>query len=405
MEPKSNEELYRMIEHTIKIKSLNLFNKESSTEELLEELGTYFRELEYQNDELRHTQTLLENTKAEFIDLFESAPVGYVIYDSDYRILNLNKYFENLTKKTRNQLNGEKITNLISEDSQDIYYFHIRELEKTKENVTCEISIKQNGILIPIRIESNIKIQNGVEHYMSAVTNITNEKKVELELKKSHEELKRFAAHIQTVREDERVLLARDIHDDLGQILIAMKIDLGLLKQSALKSIHSDDIKDVAIKFDNLKEMLNKTLLSARRIMTELRPEVLDMVGFSEALNQHLNSFSERYSIKTNFENNVKDIKINSQKSVALYRIAQESLNNIAKHAKASLVNVYISADQEFLTFKIEDNGIGFDVHEKKHIDSFGLLGIKERVLLLEGKLNISSTIGKGTKIEINMPY
>lgn len=404
MESIKNDDLYRLIDQTIRGNRIKSITKDTTTEELIEELGIYFRELEYQNEELRRTQVVLENTKAEFIDLFNSAPVGYIVYDSDLKIYNTNKYFENLCKKNHNQLKGEIITKLISEISQDAYYFHVRDLEKHKENISSEIYINQNGNNIPVRIDSNIKTFNGRKYYMSAVTNIIKEKTAEIELTKSHEDLKRFASHIQTVREDERVLLARDIHDDLGQILIAMKIDLGLLKNQAIKMVTLDDSEDLTNKFENLKEMLNRTLLSARRIMTELRPEVLDMIGFSEALNQHLKSFSERYSIKTNFENKAQEIKINSQQSVALYRIAQESLNNIAKHAKATNVFILIAIDNKKLVFEIKDDGIGFDVNEKKHFDSFGLLGIKERVLLLEGDLKITSTPGQGTQIQVKIP-
>ena len=243
-----------------------------------------------------------------------------------------------------------------------------------------------------------------ISHVIIQHSDISDRKAAEKALSETQEQLKKFAAHLQNIREDERSLLARDIHDDLGQILIAMKIDLGLLKQNILKVIPKKDYNEYKVKFEELYMLMDSTLKSARRIMTDLRPEVLDLLGLVETINQHLISYQERNKINCTFVNNSTGLKLNTQESVALYRIVQESLNNISKHAKATKVNIILDHLDGKLMLEITDNGVGFDTKDKKHMDSYGLLGMKERVFLLDGKLTINSQKGKGTTVKVVMP-
>ncbi|MEI6753709.1 MAG: PAS domain S-box protein [Paludibacter sp.] len=243
-----------------------------------------------------------------------------------------------------------------------------------------------------------------VSHVIIQHSDITDRKSAEQALSESQEQLKKFAAHLQNVREEERSNLAREIHDDLGQILIAMKIDLGLLKQSILKTLTQEESKKLENNFLELQKLVDNTLKSARRIMTDLRPEVLDLLGFIDTVTQYLKSFQERNKITCNFTNNTSDIQLTSQQSVALYRIVQESLNNISKHAKATVVNIILDQHGDNLSIEITDNGIGFDMSDPKKTDSYGLLGMKERVFLLNGELIINSELTKGTTIKVVMP-
>ncbi len=237
---------------------------------------------------------------------------------------------------------------------------------------------------------------------VSGLTLDITDRKISLQaLHESQEQLIKFAAHLQNIREEERSNLARDIHDDLGQILIAMKIDLGLLKQVALNNIQTTKYNDIKMKFEDLSILVDNTLKSARRIMTDLRPEVLDLLGLIETVKQHLKNFEERHKVSCQFINNTTTLQLNSQQSVALYRIVQEALNNISKHAKASVVKVVLDQKNENISLQISDNGQGFDMKDKKKTDSYGLLGIKERVVLLNGELEILSKPGNGTSIQV----
>jgi len=225
-----------------------------------------------------------------------------------------------------------------------------------------------------------------------------------IELAESQRQLKMYADHLQYVREEERLLLAREIHDELGQMLIALKIDMGMLKQYVLKRINEKYSDEVSGKFEGLSGLVDNTIHTVRKIMTELRSDVLDMLGFTDAVKQHLKGFQDRYKIQCEFENSGNDIQIDSQQSVALFRIIQEALNNVIKHANATEVKITVKQKEGTLLLEIKDNGIGFNEHDKKAPDSYGLIGMKERVSLLDGEFAIVSGKDIGTTIRITMP-
>jgi signal transduction histidine kinase len=230
-------------------------------------------------------------------------------------------------------------------------------------------------------------------------------KKTENALIESQEKLKKFAAHLQFVREEERISLAREIHDELGQILVAIKIELGILIQNVTNEKEEGCREEWLQRLLRLSGLVNDTIHSSRRIMTDLRPAMLDFLGFIEAGRQHLMKFGERFQIECNFINDLADIEIDMQKSVALFRILQESLNNVAKHAHASEVTVHIGRDKDSMFLEISDNGKGFDLGQMRRMDSYGVLGMMERALILEGEFNIYSTPGEGTKVRVDMPF
>ncbi|MBV5282673.1 MAG: PAS domain S-box protein [Paludibacter sp.] len=236
-------------------------------------------------------------------------------------------------------------------------------------------------------------------------TDITERKNAEVTLKNSQEQLKQFAAHLQNVREDERTGLAREIHDDLGQILVALKIDMGLLKNKVVKEFDGKMNSDVMIKFDNLVGLIDNTIKTTRRIMTGLRPEVLEMLGFIEAAKLYTKDFEERHKIRCVFESSITTLDVAPQQSVALFRILQEALTNVVRHAKATQVTVQLLIENNILIMEIVDNGIGFPKNHKVRNDSYGLIGMNERVFLLEGELIIEGRPGEGTIVRIEMPY
>jgi len=245
----------------------------------------------------------------------------------------------------------------------------------------------------------------GEAKVIAMVRNITMRKEVEEALRTSQEQLKKFAAHLQDVREEERVLLAREIHDELGQILIALKIDLGMLKQTVIRKSLDADKESTLAQFEQVFSLLDKTISTTRKIMTGLRPEVLEMIGFSEAVRLHILEFEERHHLKCIFKNSTSDLQLNSQQSVALFRILQEALTNIAKHADATLVTVDLSFQDGKIIMKIEDNGKGLDEKLTVKPDSYGLIGMRERVFLLNGELSITGKPGKGTCVSVEMAY
>ena len=270
-----------------------------------------------------------------------------------------------------------------------------------------EIEYEMNGkkinyhqMVFPINLNDEVVAVAGFN------IDITEKKRAQQALQESQEQLKSFAAHLQNIREEERIVLAREIHDELGQILVAMKIDLGMLGLKANKFIKEDASDEFMVQFQRLAGLVDNTIKTARRIMTDLRPEVLDLLGLIETIKTHIRIFSERHQVACVFETELTTLNIDTQRAVALFRILQESLNNIAKHAMATEVVVKLEkTDDSKILFEIKDNGLGFDLSMKKRNDSYGLIGMKERAFLLDGNLSITSAIGKGTTVKIVMPY
>jgi PAS domain S-box-containing protein len=273
------------------------------------------------------------------------------------------------------------------------------------EVVNVEVEYNVNGKMIPFQqIVFPIKSENQIHGIAGININISDRIKYQNELLDYQIQLKEFAAHLQTVREEERVDLAREIHDDLGQILVAIKFDLGMLGVKSKKFIRDEAVEEFSKQFKRLEGYVNNTIKSARRIMTDLRPELLDMVGLVEAFKEHINAFNERQSINCEFINKTTGVDLPPEKAVALFRILQESLNNAAKYSEATKVTVELGSMDKTTYLDITDNGVGFDLSIKKRNDSYGLTGMKERAYLLDGKVDIWSEPGKGVKIKVEVP-
>ena len=244
-----------------------------------------------------------------------------------------------------------------------------------------------------INTNNELAFQNGEKEKRAAELVITNK------------ELVFLASNLQLVHEKERVNLAREIHDSLAQLLVALKINLGMFKKKISnpnKVVHTEEI------IDELEQLLidvDSANRSARSIINGLRPEQLDLLGFVAAVEVHLCNFEQTHHIKCSFENAVLDLNIHSDLALALFRILQESLNNILKHAMATIVKVQLTNVSGKLVMKIEDNGTGFDVNKKGRPDSYGLIGMKERIKLLGGNLVITSKLGEGTTVKIEISY
>jgi signal transduction histidine kinase len=231
-------------------------------------------------------------------------------------------------------------------------------------------------------------------------------KQAEAELKESKEQLSNFVSNLQLVREEERVNLAREIHDSLAQFLVALKMEMGMFKKKISATGKTVDLGDVLFEMEQLMILVDDANKSARSIMNGLRPEQLELLGFVEAVDVHLRIFEQTHHIKCNFKNTVLNLTILPDQALAFFRILQESLNNVLKHAMATMLTVRLSNVAGKLIMEISDNGVGFDVHHKGRPDSYGLIGMKERIKLLGGHWDIASKVGEGTivKVEINYP-
>jgi len=659
MNSKTQEKLSFVIEKALEDKRIQHFDENSSKQLLLQELSIYFRELEFQNDELRTTQYNLEQTRDELSELIENAPVGYVIYTDDYKIVSTNKYFEQLINIPKNHLKDTSLRNYIHSTTQDDFYLHFGKLKKTGKSDSIELILHSNITEKKVKIESTFQNKNDTVLYMTAFTDITTQKEtqaalvesqlnlqnivsnspihiwkfdgsvfnyvnsamqtflginsvtridfslwkysihpndvesfmemwnvallnrvpydfevrlknkagnyrhfwchvvpvlnelnkfdyfqgynvdisdriaVENELRESEEkyriiaentsdgiliidnkfittftspifdkflrnndsnsvnkkqnyfqlmhisdreaiksefnnaisitkdkliynykifcdnnefcwkedhaqliydaegkfthafivsrditerkrneakileyqkELKSYAGHLQAINEEERANLAREIHDEMSQILIALKIEVGVLKQDVLKNNELASMQKTIDAFAKISVLVNNTLKTTLRIISGLRPDAIEILGFIDTTKAYLNDLGERNNIKTSFSTSIEKIDIKSHVELSLFRILQEALINIVRHSKANKISVEINHDNQNVIMTVLDNGVGFNPENNKKCNTYGLIGMRERVSVLKGELKIESGVGTGTFITVKIP-
>jgi PAS domain S-box-containing protein len=240
---------------------------------------------------------------------------------------------------------------------------------------------------------------------MGSHLDITERKLAEEELALSRKQLRNFASHLQQVREHERLSITLEIHDSLAQFLVALKMDIGMFKKKVSNGNEVIKKDEVIAELELFITKTNNTIISARSIMNGLRPEQLELLGFVEATEVYLHQYEENHHIKCKFINTVLNFNIHPDEELALFRILQESLNNILKHAMATLITVRLTNNADKLMLEIIDNGVGFDNNMTFRQDSFGLIGMKELIEMLDGNFDISSKVGKGTTLKVEIPY
>ncbi|MCA1760269.1 MAG: sensor histidine kinase, partial [Bacteroidales bacterium] len=229
---------------------------------------------------------------------------------------------------------------------------------------------------------------------ISRIIIAVNERKLaEEELKNSLRELHKLTRHVQKVREEERVTIARELHDDLGQSLTAVKIDLGIIRQN------STDEKIVQ-KIVKVSELVSETIKTVQKITFQLRPSIIDDLGLEAGIEWYTDEFSERNEIEINLELQP-DIIISPEISLVIFRIMQESLTNISRHAKASKIDIQLYESDENVNFVVKDNGIGISENQLNSKTSFGIMGMKERVDSVGGKLTIIRNNEGGTSLQL----
>ena len=340
-------------------------------------------------------------------NLFEKANEGLILLTMDGKIAEVNQSFAKMHGYTVEEMKSIDIRDL-DVFSKDTFNVRAQEMERifAGEVVRFEVEHyhKDGHKFFMNNTASLITIENQ-QYFLAFHQDITERKQAEDELKESKEQLSNFAANLQLVREEERVNLAREIHDGLAQLSVALKMDMGLFKKRISKTTEAINQEEVIAEMEQLMCQVDNANKSARGIINGLRPEQLELLGFVEAAEVHLISFEKTHQIKCSFKNKVLNLNIQPDQAIALFRILQESLNNILKHAMANTITVQLSIIACKLVMEISDNGIGFDVNIKCRPDSYGLIGMKERIKLLGGNLDISSKMGEGTSVRVEIPY
>ena len=269
-----------------------------------------------------------------------------------------------------------------------------RDTTENRERAEALTKVKE---LLELRVEQRTAVLTRVNNEMR--TEIAERQRAEEELRKSRDQLRALAARLQSVREEERTYIAREIHDELGQACTAIKMDLALIgrkltsRQTALRA-----------KVDSSMQLVDGTIVTLRRIASELRPRTLDDLGLPAALEAQAQEFESRTGIRCSVILPLEPLTLDTDRSTAIFRIFQESLTNVARHAHATRVEARLQRENDRIVFQVFDNGTGFDPEVAKARKSLGLIGMQERALLLNGEFKTEGVPGSGTTMTLTIP-
>lgn len=280
-----------------------------------------------------------------------------------------------------------------------------KRLQKSSQNLTFTnwegrlwIDGWQDTKWINLRATPRRAILGNKVQWSGVMMNITLSKKEKIEIEESRRKLAEVTAHLETIKEEERSKIAREIHDDLGGNLTVIKIGL-----SNIMGKMNDQQAPLKLQAQGLETIVDNTFNAIHRISHNLRPTVLDL-GIVDAIDWQLEEFQRQSGLDCRFETNQTEVTMTSEQSMTLFRIFQEALSNIGKHAHAKHVEVHLVRENCHIELSIRDDGVGIKPKDKIKANSFGLHVMKERIEMQHGAFNISKVKPKGTLIKVNMP-
>ena len=334
------------------------------------------------------------------LDILDALPFYVLLIDEHHYILHANRavqVYKNLEPK---DVVGQYCPKVIHGIDGPFYGCPLEEAVEKDQAVEREIFDPESGRWVSSAIYPTGRLtRDGRRIFFHMITDITDRKQAEDQLRTSGEQLRSLSAHLESVREEERGNVAREIHDELGQMLTALKIDLSLLTKRLPK--------EQELLFEKTKamdELVDTAIQTVKRISVELRPGVLDDLGITAALEWQAAEFEELTGIRCEFSSNHKDIVLDPDRSTVIFRIFQETLTNVVRHANATKLKANLKKEAGRIVLRVRDNGIGIEKKQISDPGAFGLIGMRERAHFLGGEVRISGTPGKGTTVAVSIP-
>jgi PAS domain S-box-containing protein len=373
---------------------------------LLHEVHVYQEELTVQNEALTRAQIALEETRDRLMELYDFAPIGYLTLDPNGLVLRINLTGAAFIGKPRQAIEGMPLLGVIATGHRAEFLDFLRrcrhqrqqhEREK-KPDVVTEVAMRcadgRKDVQILCRARQNMP---GKPEYLATLIDITERKRLEAAHAKTAREHANLARRLLSVQDEERQRIARDLHDNVGQQITSLRLMLDVMSMAPLDNA----VRDRVAQSLSIVEELDRHL---DFITSGLRPASLDL-GVTAAIEQFVGEWSSTLGIASDFSSGGMDdgFRLTSEVDIHVYRVTQEALNNIAKHAGATYVSVSLERMDSTVVLKVSDDGRGFRA-ESDQTSGLGLVGMRERAQIVGGSIDIHSAPGEGTTVCLRVP-
>jgi len=353
--------------------------------------------------ERKEKEELLLRSEAKYRALVDISPDVIWTLDSEGRITFMSPAAKRIYGYEPEELLGRHLLDFVPPELVDAHFRECATVLEGEGSTGCEeVFLKRDGTpvwmscrAVPLRDD-----QGNVVGAMGVSTDITGQKAAAEKLRRSRDQLRALAARIQSVREEERKSLARELHDEMGQALTGLKLEFASFLRHP-----TSGAQERADRAQEILRLIDETIQSVGKLAANLRPGMLDDLGLVAAAEWAAREFEARTGTKCALELPPRDIAIEPETATALFRILQEALTNIARHAEATEVVVRLAGEAEDVRLEVRDNGKGFDNEQLDSARSLGLLGMAERAGLLGGGMSIESSPGKGATVTAWIPW
>ncbi|MCL5028989.1 MAG: PAS domain S-box protein [Bacteroidetes bacterium] len=361
--------------------------------------------------ERKISEEAIRKSEIKFRSVWENSVDAMRLTDENGTIISVNRAFCNLVEMEEESLIGKPLTvtykgpkavSLMIDNYKSRFV-----VKDIPANLEQKIILENSKILFLEISNSFVELESGKSSLLGIFRNVTERKEIQKKLEETVNEriidMQKFNVSLQRAHEAERTKIAREIHDELGQVLTALKMDVILLSEDIKEGIKNSPEKIIS-ELESIAKLIDGSILTVRNIATELRPDILDHLGLIAAIKWQLQEFQKRNRIKCTFYSETDFIELDKNKTTAAFRIFQEILTNILRHADANEVNVQILREAGSFILQVSDNGKGINADEINNLKSIGILGMRERTEIIGGQFNIISEKDKGTKVMLKVP-
>jgi PAS domain S-box-containing protein len=386
----------QIMEELKRLQETSSFDRRS----MLHEIAVYQEELVVQNEELKHAQMVLEETRDRYIELYDFAPSGYLTLDEHGVIRHCNLTAAALIGKSKQALEGIPFLAFVQSDDRSAYFDFLR---RCRVNATPDIEteltiLTGNGRRTIQLLARSRRTRDGARENLLSIIDVTDRKQLEHEREQIAREHAALATRLISIQDNERQRIARNLHDDLGQQVTALRMSLEELASAPANETMSARVA-------RAQQVLHQLDQRLHFVAGELRPAALDL-GIVAAIDHFVREWSVAFGVHAEFRaGGISPGMLPAHVETHMYRVTQEALNNAAKYAAARHVSVLLDRRDNGMVLMIEDDGRGFDLETTRSAgQGLGLVGMRERAQIVGGRLEVETSPGQGTSIYLHVP-